>query len=49
MNLLKQLSTRYLKTAKQLSSTWMNLVKKSTKHTVIYNVLSDSMHYNLIE
>ena len=38
MNFLKQLSTRYLQTAKFLGYTWMDLVRKKTRQYVIADV-----------
>ena len=38
MNILKQLSIRYLQTAKKLGYTWFDLLKRSTRHNVITKV-----------
>ena len=38
MNFFKQLSTRYLKDAKILGYTWMDLLKRGTRQKVINKV-----------
>lgn len=44
MNFFKQLSTRYLKDAKILGYTWMDLIKKATRQEVINKVQSYKMN-----
>ena len=43
MNYFKELSTRYLKDAKTLGYTWMDLIKKTTREKVINEVINYKM------
>ena len=43
MNFLKERSTRYLKDAKTLDYTWMDLLKKATRQKVINKVINYKM------